>query len=60
LAKKYVGATLNKFGPKVLKLQPEAAFNSSPSSLCKICDLNFFEISPKLILHIENTKQVVN
>jgi hypothetical protein len=31
--KKFVRATTNKFGPKVLKLKPKAAFNSPPQDL---------------------------
>jgi hypothetical protein len=33
LSEKFVGLTTNKFGPKVLKLQPKAAFNSPPQEL---------------------------
>jgi hypothetical protein len=33
LSERFVGETTNKFGPKVLKLQPKAAFNSPPQEL---------------------------
>jgi hypothetical protein len=33
LSEKFVRATTNKFGPKVLKLQLKAAFNSPPQEL---------------------------
>jgi hypothetical protein len=33
LSEKFVRATTTKFGPKVLKLEPKAAFNSPPQEL---------------------------